>query len=96
MQNPEKIDVAYVAHLARIALTPEEQKLFQQQLEQILGHVRQLNELDVSGIEPMQHGIPVKNQFREDTVTPGIDHESVINNAPGARHDQFFVPRIIE
>lgn len=96
MHNPEKIDVAYVAHLARIALSPEEQALFQGQLEQILGHVRQLNELDVSAVEPMQHGIPVKNQFREDVVTPGLDHDAVINNAPGVRHDQFFVPRIIE
>lgn len=96
MHAPEKIDVAYVAHLARIALSPEERAMFQHQLEHILEHVKKLNELDVSGIEPMQHGIPVKNQFREDVVKEGIDHESVIHNAPGARHDQFFVPRIIE
>jgi aspartyl-tRNA(Asn)/glutamyl-tRNA(Gln) amidotransferase subunit C len=93
---PEKIDVTYVAHLARIALAPGEQELFQQQLEHILDHVKKLNELDVSGIEPMAHAIPVKNSFREDVVKPCLDHDAVMNNAPEARHDQFFVPRILE
>jgi len=94
--SPEKIDVTYVAHLARIALAPGEPEMFQQQLEHILDHVKKLNELDVSGIEPMAHAIPVKNRFRYDVVTPGIDHELALQNAPEARHDQFFVPRILE
>jgi aspartyl-tRNA(Asn)/glutamyl-tRNA(Gln) amidotransferase subunit C len=96
MNQPEKIDVAYVAHLARIAISPEEQGMFQQQLEHILDHVNKLNELDVSGVEPMQHAIPVKNRFRDDVPVQGLDHDEVINNAPQARHDQFFVPRILE
>ena len=93
---PEKIDVSYVAHLARISLAPGEQELFQEQLEHILDHVKKLNELDVSGIEPMAHAIPVKNSFREDVITPCIDHEAAMQNAPEARHEQFFVPRILE
>lgn len=94
--SPEKIDVSYVAHLARIALSPEEKDMFQQQLEHILEHVEKLNELDVSGIDPMAHAIPVKNRFRTDEVTPGIDHEAAIQNAPDSRHGQIFVPRILE
>jgi aspartyl-tRNA(Asn)/glutamyl-tRNA(Gln) amidotransferase subunit C len=94
--SPEKIDVAYVAHLARISLAPGEQEMFQEQLEHILEHVNKLNELNVEGIEPMAHAIPVKNRFREDVVVPGIDVEAAMNNAPDSRHDQFFVPRILE
>lgn len=94
--SPEKIDVAYVAHLARISLAPGEQEMFQEQLEHILEHVKKLNELNVEGIEPMAHAIPVKNRFREDVVVPGIDVEAAMNNAPESRHDQFFVPRILE
>jgi aspartyl-tRNA(Asn)/glutamyl-tRNA(Gln) amidotransferase subunit C len=94
--SSEQIDVAYVAHLARISLGPDERALYQQQLEHILDHVKTLNELDVSGVEPMAHATPVANQFREDIPHECIDHESVMNNAPEARHDLFFVPKIIE
>ncbi len=96
MHQPEKIDVAYVAHLARIALSVEEQGLFQQQLEHILAHVDKLKELDVTGIEPMAHAMPVKNRFRADEPRPGLDHEAVLANAPAEKQEQFFVPRIIE
>ncbi len=96
IDEPEKIDVAYVAHLARISLTRDEQGMFQKQLEHILDHVRKLNELDVEGIEPMAHAIPVKNRFREDVPVPGVDHEIAMQNAPQQRHGQFFVPRILE
>jgi len=94
--QPEKIDVAYVAHLARISLAPGEQELFQSQLEHILEHVNKLNELDVAGVEPMAHAIPVKNCFRDDVVRPSLDHDAAMRNAPEERHGQFFVPRILE
>ncbi len=94
--SPEKIDVAYVAHLARISLAPGEQEMFQTQLEHILDHVKKLNELNVDGIEPMAHAIPVKNRFRDDVVVPGLEHEAAMGNAPEERHGQFFVPRILE
>jgi aspartyl-tRNA(Asn)/glutamyl-tRNA(Gln) amidotransferase subunit C len=96
MNQPEKIDVSYVAHLARISLAEEEQGMFQDQLEHILEHVNKLNELDVAGIEPMAHAIPVKNRFREDVPREGLEHDAVMGNAPSAKHEQFFVPRIIE
>ncbi len=92
----ESIDVAYVAQLARIDLTDEETRLFQGQLAHILDYFHQINELDVSEVEPMAHAVPVNNVFREDRVRPGLDHEEVMSLAPGLREEQFEVPRIIE
>jgi aspartyl-tRNA(Asn)/glutamyl-tRNA(Gln) amidotransferase subunit C len=92
----EKIDVSYVAHLSRISLGEGEQEMFQEQLEHILDHVKKLNELNVEGTEPMAHAIPVKNSFRDDAIRPCLNHDLAMKNAPEARHDQFFVPRILE
>jgi len=95
-QNKEGFDVAYVAHLARLQLGDEERAKLQGQLEGILGYVRELNQVDVTGVEPMTHAIPVRNVFRADEVTPGLEHDVVMDNAPEARQGQFVVPAIIE
>ncbi len=92
----KKIDVRYVANLARIALDDEEVAVFQKQLEQIVGYVDKLGELDVAGIEPTSHAHPVTNVFREDVVRQGLEHESVMHNAPEETMDQFKVPKIVE
>jgi len=92
----EKIDVSYVAQLARISLSDDEKVLFQDQLEHILEHVAKLDELDVSDVEPMAHATPIENQFREDTLSECIDHDAVMKNAPEVRQDLIFVPKIIE
>jgi aspartyl-tRNA(Asn)/glutamyl-tRNA(Gln) amidotransferase subunit C len=68
----------------------------QPQLEQIVGYVRQLDELNVEGIEPTAHAIPVQNVFRADEVRPCLDHAKVMSNAPQAREGLFIVPKIIE
>ena len=92
----DRIDVRYVAHLARMHLADDEVARLQPQLEQIVGYVRQLDELDVEGIEPTAHAIPVQNVFRADEVRPGLGHDVVMANAPLARDGQFIVPKIIE
>ncbi len=92
----EGIDVAYVAHLARLDLTTDEIETFQEQLEHIVGYVNKLQGLDLEGIEPTSHARPVMNVFREDKVQPGLDREVVLDNAPARSMDQFTVPRIIE
>jgi aspartyl-tRNA(Asn)/glutamyl-tRNA(Gln) amidotransferase subunit C len=94
--DAEKIDVSYVAQLARLKLSAEETQLFQTQLEDIVGYVDKVRELDVSGVEPMAHGMPVQNVFRADGVRQGLAHDDVIDNAPLARSGQFIVPKIIE
>lgn len=92
----EKVDVAYVAQLARLHLSDTERAQFQRQLENILSHVNELKEVDVSGVEPTAHAIPVKNVFRADEPRASLDHDTVIANAPREKAGQFFVPKIIE
>ena len=92
------LDVAYVAHLARLHLTEEEVRAFQGQLDQVLAYVDQLRELDVEGIEPTAHAQPMENVLREDAACPRPDEarEALLENAPARQADQFQVPRIIE
>ncbi|MBP7830661.1 MAG: Asp-tRNA(Asn)/Glu-tRNA(Gln) amidotransferase subunit GatC [Kiritimatiellae bacterium] len=95
-KNAEGLDVRYVAHLARLHLADEEVAVFQPQLEQVLGYVREMESLDVEGVEPTAHAFPVQNVFRNDEVQPGLDQETALKNAPQERQGQFIVPKIIE
>lgn len=95
-ESNEGIDVGYVAHLARIKLTEEETALFQGQLDQVLHYVEQLSELDVDGVEPTAHAIPVFNVLRPDEVGRSLPHDAVIANAPAAAEGQVRVPKIID
>jgi len=92
----ESMDVRYVANLARLNLTEAEADQFQGQLVQILDYVKQLDELDVEGVEPMAHAIRVENVYREDVVVPSMDHDDFIANAPAAINNLVRVPNIIE
>ncbi|NKB23787.1 MAG: Asp-tRNA(Asn)/Glu-tRNA(Gln) amidotransferase subunit GatC [Kiritimatiellae bacterium] len=94
--HTEKIDVEYVAHLARIKLNEEERERFQAQLEEILGYVDQLKTLNVEGVDPMAHPFPIQNVFREDKTCPSLDHEVAMKNAPQKRNGHFMVPKIVE
>jgi aspartyl-tRNA(Asn)/glutamyl-tRNA(Gln) amidotransferase subunit C len=93
---PGDFDVKYVAHLARIALTPEEQEQFGAQLSNILGYIEKLNQLDVSGIEPTAHAVPLVNVFRPDEVRPSLSNEEALRNAPASANGLFMVPKIVE
>ncbi len=90
------IDVAYVARLARLYLSEDEQKTFQKQLEQIVEYVRKIDRLDLEKVEPASHSQQINNVFREDEVFPGLDRDTVIANAPEEISGQFKVPRIVE
>lgn len=90
------MDVGYVAKLACIDLTEEEKTQFQGQLDQVLHYVEQLNELDVSDVEPTAHAIPVFNVFRKDEVGVSLNHQDVIDNAPSAADGHVRVPKIID
>ena len=89
-------DVKYVAHLARIALTPEEQEKFGAQLSNILGYIEKLNELDVSGIEATAHAVPLVNVFRADEVRPSLPNAEALRNAPASANGLFMAPKIVE
>ena len=90
------VDVKYVAHLARLQLTPEEEKKFGEQLGHVLGYVEKLKELDVSNVEPTAHAMPLVNIVRSDEVRPSLPHEEAMRNAPAQAGGLFIVPKIIE
>lgn len=90
------LDVKYVAHLARLQLTPEEEKKFGEQLGHILEHIEKLNQLDVSKVEPTAHAVPLVNVTRGDEVTPSLPHEEAMRNAPARANGLFTVPKIVE
>jgi aspartyl-tRNA(Asn)/glutamyl-tRNA(Gln) amidotransferase subunit C len=93
---PTEVDVKYVAHLARISLTPEEEQKFGAQLKNILGYIEKLNQLDVSHIEPTAHAVPLVNVFRKDEVRPSLSNEDALRNAPAKANGLFVVPKIVE
>ena len=89
-------EVRYVADLARLELTPEEEREFTAQLNAVLEYMDQLNELDTGGVEPTAHVLPLRNVLREDEVRPSLPVGEVLGNAPEADQDHFVVPKIIE
>ena len=91
-----ELNVKYVAHLARLALTPEEEKQLGAQLGNILGYIEKLRELDVSGVEPTAHAVPMVNVTRADEVQPSLSHEEALRNAPKKSGGLFVVPKIVE
>jgi aspartyl-tRNA(Asn)/glutamyl-tRNA(Gln) amidotransferase subunit C len=91
-----EIDVKYVAHLARIALTPDEEKKLAAQLGGILGYIEKLNELDITNIEPTAHAVPLVNVTRTDEVRPSLPHEDALRNTPRQANGLFIVPKIVE
>ena len=95
-ENHEGMDVGYVAKLACIDLTEEETALFQGQLDQVLHYVEQLNELDVSDVEPTAHAIPVYNVLRKDELGTSLNKADVVANAPASTDGQVRVPKIID
>ena len=92
----QKIDVGYVAELARLELTDEEKAVFQGQLEDIVKYVEMISSVDVEGIEPTMHGRAIVNAFREDTVRPSLDREVALANAPRRTENEFYLPKIVE
>jgi len=91
-----EIDVKYVAHLARLSLTPEEEKKIGAQLENILTYIEKLKEVDVSNVEPTAHAFPLKNVTRVDEVRPSLSQEEALKNAPSQANGLFMVPKIVE
>jgi aspartyl-tRNA(Asn)/glutamyl-tRNA(Gln) amidotransferase subunit C len=89
------IDVTYVADLARLRLSPEETATFQKQLNDVLGYVGQLNEVDVSHVSLLGEA-DLKNQLRADVLAPSLPVAEALANAPQQENNLFVVPRIIE
>ena len=94
--NLPGIDVKYVAHLARLALSPEEEQKIGEQLGHILGYIEKLKEVDVTEVEPTAHAFPLVNVVRPDEVRPSMSQEDALRNAPAQANGLFIVPKILE
>jgi aspartyl-tRNA(Asn)/glutamyl-tRNA(Gln) amidotransferase subunit C len=88
-------DVRHVAKLARLALDESRLEKFSVQLGSILTYVAKINEVDVTGIEPMAHALPLHNVLRDDVVEPSLPLEKVLQNAPDSDGPFFKVPKVI-
>jgi aspartyl-tRNA(Asn)/glutamyl-tRNA(Gln) amidotransferase subunit C len=95
-QEAGKFDISYVAHLARLELSEEEKQQFSAQLKDILAYVDKLGELDVTGVEPTAHAVPLTNVLRKDEARPSIEREKVLRNAPQQAQHLFIMPKIVE
>jgi len=87
-------EVEHVARLARLHFDEDELARLQPELGRIIEYVRQLSELDLSGLEPTSHAVPLKNVFRADEPVPGLTQEEATATGPDVERGQFVVPRI--
>jgi aspartyl-tRNA(Asn)/glutamyl-tRNA(Gln) amidotransferase subunit C len=88
--------VEHVAMLARLELTEDEKHALTPQLDEVLGYVEKLNELDTDAVEPTAHILPIHNVMRSDELRPSLEPEDVLRNAPKLTGTLFQVPRIVE
>jgi aspartyl-tRNA(Asn)/glutamyl-tRNA(Gln) amidotransferase subunit C len=88
--------VRRVGRLARIAFTDAEVPPLVGELNNILGWIDQLSDVDTDGVEPMSAVIPKPSVLRADMVTEGGQRDAVLSNAPAASHGYFAVPKVIE
>ncbi len=89
-------EVAKVAMLARLRLSPDELATFTGQLNAIVDYVTQLQGLNTAGVEPLAHGVEVRNVFRDDVRGPSLDREDALANAPKRNAESFLVPAVLE
>jgi aspartyl-tRNA(Asn)/glutamyl-tRNA(Gln) amidotransferase subunit C len=92
--SPEQ--VRHIARLARIAMSDEEIERLAPELNNILGWVEQLGEVNTEGVEPLTAVIDQKLRLRDDIVDDGNIRDAVLANAPEAQHGFFAVPKVIE
>ena len=94
-QHISRDDVAHVATLARLRLTDDELDLDTQQLAAVLEHAEDVEALDVEGVEPTAHPLPLVNVTRPDVPAPTLDRAEVLASAPSVEDGQFKVPTIL-
>ncbi|MDQ3784271.1 MAG: Asp-tRNA(Asn)/Glu-tRNA(Gln) amidotransferase subunit GatC [Actinomycetota bacterium] len=92
----ERPAVDYVARLARLALDDDESDRMRAELSDILDHAGRIQALDLDGVEPTLHPLPLLNATRPDNVAPSLSQADALRNAPVAEDGRFRVPRIIE
>ncbi len=91
--GPEQ--VAHVARLARLELSPDELTRYTGQLASVLAYAAEIAELEVGDLAPMSHPVPLRNVLREDTEVPCLEREAVLGEAPATEDHRFKVPKIL-
>lgn len=92
----DNVQVRHIAKLARIAMSDAEIEALVPELNNILGWIEQLGEVDTTGVEPLAAVIPASLPFRADVVNDGECRDAILANAPAAEHGFFAVPRVVE
>ncbi len=96
--NQQKLslaDVAHVAKLARLALPEDKLQKLTQQLESILQYVAKIGEVNTANVQPIAHALPIHNVLRDDVVEPGLPLDKVLANASDTDGPFFKVPKVI-
>lgn len=88
-------EVTHVAHLARLRLSDDELGIFTRQLGAVLEHAKDVEALQLDGVEPISHPFPLENVTREDEVGEMLDRDKVLDQAPAAEDGRFQVPQIL-
>ncbi len=88
-------EVIHVARLARLELAPDEIDAFTDQLARVLEHAADVESLQVDDVPPTSHPLPLVNVMRDDVVTPSIDRDEVLAQAPLAEEHMFRVPPVL-
>jgi aspartyl-tRNA(Asn)/glutamyl-tRNA(Gln) amidotransferase subunit C len=87
-------EVEHVARLARLHFADDQLARLQSELGQIIDYVQQISGLDLSGLEPTSHAVPLKNVLRPDEPRAGLAQDDAVRNGPAVERGQFVVPRI--
>jgi aspartyl-tRNA(Asn)/glutamyl-tRNA(Gln) amidotransferase subunit C len=90
-----KDEVLHVADLARLDLDEESIEKFAGQIDEILGYIEKLNQVDTRDVRPTSHAIFLTNAFRDDEEKEHIDRELALANAPEKEDGRFVVPRVV-
>lgn len=88
--------IEYVGILAKLELSREGKEQARRDMGRMLDYIDKLNELDVTGVEPLSHIFPINNVFREDVEKDSSDREQMLKNAPEQRDGAYVVPITIE
>ena len=94
-QRLTRDEVAHVARLARLTLSDAELDLYTEQLANVLAHADDIERLDLSGVLPTAHPLPLHNVMRPDVVVSSLDRAEVLAQAPASEAGQFRVPQIL-
>ncbi len=87
-------DVRHVALLARLALSDEQVARLTVELDAVLGHIDELQHLDLEGVQPTAHPLAMTNNTRPDVVRPGLSRDEALRNAPDSDGRAFLIPAI--